>query len=332
VSGTGADWTNEALVAGVLDGDARALARAISLVEDGDPLGDEVVRSVYEQTGRALVVGVTGAPGSGKSSLVAALVGVARADGATVGVVSVDPSSIQTRGALLGDRIRLVDHFLDPDVFIRSMGSRGHAGGLAAATHQAMHLLDAAGKDLVVVETVGAGQADLDVAGVADVVVLTLMPGAGDAIQALKAGIMEIPDVIAVTKSDLPGAGATLADVRSAVALEPDPERRPAIVATSATTGDGVDELWSAIGRVRATHGARGSNEERRRLVATREVVGLATARLRRRLEGAIREDGELRELVQAVERRELDPSSAATRLLELTSGETGGNGPADAR
>src|SRR6266568_8632426 len=194
------EWTRETLARGIRDGDRRALARAITLVENGDPLAYDVVADVYPDTGKAQAIGVTGPPGVGKSSLLSALVRLARAESKTVGVVSVDPSSPFTQGALLGDRIRLSDHFLDPGVFIRSMGTRGHLGGLAETTLQTMLVLDAAGKELVFLETVGAGQSEVEVIGIADTVVLVLMPGSGDSVQALKAGIMEIPDVIAINK------------------------------------------------------------------------------------------------------------------------------------
>src|SRR5918999_1111248 len=200
------DWTRDSLADGVRTGDKRALARAITLVENSDPLAYELVRDLYPKTGQAYAVGVTGPPGVGKSSLISALVRHVREQERTIGVISVDPSSPFTHGALLGDRIRLSDHFLDPGVFIRSMGTRGHLGGLAEATLQAALVLDAAGRDVVFVETVGTGQSEVEVAGVADTVVLVLMPGSGDAVQALKAGIMEVPDVIAINKRDHPAA------------------------------------------------------------------------------------------------------------------------------
>jgi len=205
-----AGWTHDELVTGVLAGDRRALARAITLVEDGSPEAETLVREVYPRTGHAASIGVTGPPGVGKSSLVSALVAEVRGAGRSVGVVSVDPSSPFSRGALLGDRIRLAEHFLDPDVYIRSMGTRGHLGGLAEATLQALLLVDASGKDVVFLETVGTGQSEVEVIGIADIVLLVLMPGSGDAVQALKAGIMEIPDVIVVNKMDHPAASSSL--------------------------------------------------------------------------------------------------------------------------
>src|SRR5579884_2454652 len=262
------EWTRETLVAGVRDGDPRALARAITLVENGDPLAYDVVRDVYPHTGRAHAVGITGPPGVGKSTLIAALIRLARAEGRSVGVVSVDPSSPFSQGALLGDRIRLSDHFLDRDVFIRSMGTRGHLGGLAETSLQTMLVLDAAGKDVIFLETVGTGQSEVGVLTIADTVVLALMPGSGDSIQALKAGIMEIPDVIAINKMDHPLAKTMLSEVRQVLALGPKDGRRPPIVLTEALRGEGVEELWRKIGEHRGELEADGGLEQRRRLSA----------------------------------------------------------------
>src|SRR5438552_909279 len=241
------DFTRESLAAGVREGDRRALARAITLVENADPLAYELVREVYGDTGSAYVVGVTGPPGVGKSTLIAELVRGAREAGRTLGVISVDPSSPFSQGALLGDRIRLSEHFLDPGVFIRSMGTRGHLGGLAEATLQALLILDAAGKDVIFVETVGTGQSEVEVIGVADTVVLVLMPGSGDSIQALKAGIMEIPDVIAVNKADHPAAKTMLTEVRSVLSLDRDRPWKVPILLTEAHRGENVPELWTKI-------------------------------------------------------------------------------------
>src|SRR5258707_14413210 len=241
------DWTRESLAEGVRTGDTRALARAISLVENGDPLAYELVRDIYPDTGRTYAVGITGPPGVGKSTLISGLIGHTRAQERTIGVISVDPSSPFTHGALLGDRIRLSDHFLDPGVFIRSMGTRGHLGGLAEATLQALLVLDAAGKELVFLETVGTGQSEVEVIGIADTVLLVLMPGSGDSVQALKAGIMEIPDVIAINKLDHPAAKTMLNEVRSILSLDKNRDWRPPIVLTEATRGEGVPELWEKI-------------------------------------------------------------------------------------
>jgi LAO/AO transport system kinase len=311
------DWTRETLAAGVRTGDRRALARAITLVENGDPLAYEVVRDLYPETGRAYAVGVTGPPGVGKSSLISALVRHVRAQEQSVGVISVDPSSPFTQGALLGDRIRLSDHFLDPDVFIRSMGTRGHLGGLAESTLQAMLVLDASGKDLVFLETVGAGQSEVEVIGIADTIVLVLMPGSGDSVQALKAGIMEIPDVIAVNKKDHPAAKTMLNEVRSILSLDKEREWKPPIVLTEATTGENVELLWEKIAAHRAFLEEGGGLEQRRRRNLAGEVFAVASSRAKTHLQDAVAEDPELRRLLDEVERRELDPLTAVREIME---------------
>jgi len=310
------EWTLEELVAGVRGADRRALARAISLVEDGDPLAYPLVRELYPETGHAAVIGVTGPPGVGKSSLIAALVSHVREQGRSVGVVSVDPSSPFSRGALLGDRIRLSDHFLDPGVYIRSMGTRGHLGGLAEATLQAVLLLDASRKDVVFVETVGAGQSEVEVAGIADTVLLVLMPGSGDSVQALKAGIMEIPDVIAVNKMDHAGAKAMLTEVRSIVGLA-EPDRRPAILLTEALRGEHVSELWAALEEHRTALSRDGRLEERRRRNLATEVFAVASSRAKAHLQAAVADDPELQRVLAAVQERELDPLTAVRRIME---------------
>ncbi len=316
------DWTRENLAAGVREGDRRALARAISLVEDGDPLAYGVVADLYPQTGSTYSVGVTGPPGVGKSSLVSALIRLVRERDVTVGVVSVDPSSPFTQGALLGDRIRLSDHFLDPDVFIRSMGTRGHLGGLAEAALQALLVLDAAGKDVVFLETVGAGQSEVEVIGIVDTVLLVLMPGSGDAVQALKAGIMEIPDVIAINKMDHPTAKTMLNEVRSILALgrshgEGSREWNPPIVLTEAVRGEHVPELWEKVEEHRAFLEQSGQLEERRRANLAREVFAVAASRASRHLQQAVADDDELRRLLAEVQARELDPLTAVREILE---------------
>ena len=282
------DWTRETLAAGVRAGDKRALARAISLVENSEPLAYELVRDVYAETGRAFAVGVTGPPGVGKSTLLNALVAHVRGGGKTIGVLSVDPSSPFTHGALLGDRIRLADHFLDPDVFIRSMGTRGHLGGLAETTLQAMLVLDAAGKDVIFLETVGAGQSEVEVIGIADTVLLVLMPGSGDSVQALKAGIMEIPDVIAINKMDHPAAKTMLNEVRSILALDRDRAWRTPIVLTDAVRGENVPELWEQIEGHRAHLESGGELEQRRRRNLAKEVFAVASGRAKLHLERTV--------------------------------------------
>jgi len=316
VAGRG-DWTLESLAAGVRSGDRRALARAITLVENRDALAYELVAELYPQTGNAYAVGLTGPPGVGKSSLISALVRHVRTQDTSVGVVSVDPSSPFSHGALLGDRIRLADHFLDPGVFIRSMGTRGHLGGLAEATLQALLVLDAAGKELVLLETVGTGQSEVEIIGIADTVLLVLMPGSGDSVQALKAGIMEIPDVIAINKMDHPAATTMLNEVRSILGLDRERDWRPPIVLTEATSGENVPELWEKIEAHRAFLVQSGQLEERRARNLAREVFSLASGRAKQHLEHAVADDPELRRLLDEVKRRELDPLSAVREILE---------------
>src|SRR5437588_3564408 len=307
----------------LLDGDNRALARAISLVENDDPAGWELVRELYPQTGRAAMVGFTGPPGVGKSTLIGALTKARRAQGRTIGVLSIDPSSPFTKGALLGDRIRLAEHFLDPGVFIRSMANRGALGGLSEAALQAALLMDAAGKDDVFVETVGVGQAEVDIIDHADTIVLVLQPGSGDSIQALKAGVMEIPDVIVVNKADHPLTDTMVREIRGVLALGPKEEGQwdIPIVRTDAARGDGVDELVERLDAHRAHIEAEGTLLERRGRNLRNEVLALATVRLRRQLEAAIREDADVKELLDEVVSRRLDPASAASPNLERSDG-----------
>ena len=300
----------------LLAGDKRALARAISLVENDDPEGWALVREVYPKTGKAAMVGFTGPPGVGKSTLIGRLVTGARAQGRDVAVLSIDPSSPFTQGALLGDRIRLSEHFLDPGVFIRSMASRGSLGGLSEATLQAALLMDASGKDEVYLETVGVGQAEVDIIDHADTVVLALMPGSGDSIQALKAGVMEIPDVIVVNKADHPLTDTMVREIRGVLSLGPKTSWRVPIVRTQAATGAGVEELAERIAEHREHIQAEGTLEERRRRNLRNEVMELATVRLRRRLEDSVRGDEGLQELFDEVVSRRLDPASAAQKLL----------------
>jgi LAO/AO transport system kinase len=315
---------SDTLAQRLLAGDRRALARAISLVEDDRPEGWEMVREVYPHTGNAAVVGFTGPPGVGKSTLIGALTRVRREGGRTVGVLSIDPSSPFTHGALLGDRIRLGEHFLDPGVFIRSMANRGALGGLSEAALQAALLLDAAGRQDVFVETVGVGQAEVDIIDHADTIVLVLMPGSGDSIQALKAGVMEIPDVIVINKADHPLTDTMVREIRGVLSLanldhpgEGARGWRVPIVKTEAEHGRGVAELAERLDEHRAQILEEGRLQERRRRNLRNEVLALASARLRRRLEEELHEDATFQELLEEVVARKLDPASAAMALLE---------------
>jgi LAO/AO transport system kinase len=309
----------------LLDGDRRALARAISLVEDDRPEGWQLVKEVYPHTGKAAVVGFTGPPGVGKSTLIGALTKARREAGRSVGVLSIDPSSPFTQGALLGDRIRLTEHFLDQGVFIRSMANRGALGGLSEAALQAALLLDAAGREDVFVETVGVGQAEIDIIDHADTIVLVLMPGSGDSIQALKAGVMEIPDVIVINKADHPLTDTMVREIRGVLSLanlDRTPEQvrgswRVPIVKTEASHGRGVDELVERLDEHRAHILAAGQLSERRARNLRNEVLAIATARMRRRLEEELHEDAEFQSLIDQVIERRLDPASAAATLLE---------------
>ncbi len=305
------------LVGRLLCGDRRALARVISKIEREDPETPGIVEKIYPKTGGALTVGFTGPPGVGKSSIIAGLIALYRGEDRRVGVVSVDPSSPFSRGAILGDRIRLSDHFLDPGVFIRSMGSRGHLGGLAGGSRLAAMAMEAAGMDVVIYETVGVGQGEVEVASAADTVVLALQPGAGDAVQALKAGVMEIADVFCMNKADHPRAKGAASEVRSILEigqeLDPDPWFPP-IVMTRGDTGEGVAELKEAIQKHRSYLEESGKLEERRRAALKKFVVEWATDRLEREMRGRLeREDTET---MDKVYERQLDPIAASERIF----------------
>ena len=301
----------------LVSGDKRALARGISLVENRDPEGDRLVSEVFPRTGRARVVGITGPPGVGKSTLIGALTKELRKADRSVGVLSIDPSSPFTQGAMLGDRIRLAEHFLDSEVFIRSMATRGSLGGLAEAALQAALLMDAAGKDDVLLETVGVGQGEIDIVDHADTIVLALMPGSGDSIQALKAGVMEIPDVIVVNKGDHPLADTMIREVRSALGLGPQGDWKVPVVRTEAVKDEGIGELLKQIDAHREHITETGSLAERRARNLRAEVLGIAAARLRRQLEERATSDPDWEDLLGSVTRRETDPASAARKLLE---------------
>ena len=312
-----ANSTQDSLAERLLAGDKRALARAISLVENRDAEGDRLVAELFPRTGRARIVGITGPPGVGKSTLIGALTSELRKADRDVGVLSIDPSSPFTQGAMLGDRIRLADHFLDPGVFIRSMATRGSLGGLAEAALQAALLMDASGKDDVLLETVGVGQGEVDVVDHADTIVLALMPGSGDSIQALKAGVMEIPDVIVVNKSEHPLADTMVREVRAVLSLGPQGAWKVPVVRTEAAKERGITELLEQIDAHRRHIEDTGSLVERRARNLRAEVLGIAAARLRRSLEERAGSDPEWEGLLDSVVRRQTDPATAARKLLE---------------
>lgn len=308
----------EELAALVRTGDRRAIARAISLIEDEADGAAALMAALWPHAGGARVVGITGPPGVGKSTLVGALVGTIRRAGLTVGVVAVDPSSPFTQGAVLGDRVRLVEHDTDEGVFFRSMGSRGRLGGVAEATALAVAVLAAAGFDVVLVETVGAGQSDIRVADIADVVVLALQPGSGDSVQAIKAGVMEIPDVVAMTKCDQPGIDAFRSELRLALSI--DPERAPLLVEVVAPEGRGVGELWDAVESARDALGADGL-AARRRAGAASEAAGTVAARAAARVRTAIGDDPAAQDALRRLEAGELDPLALVAFLERHTAG-----------
>ncbi len=313
--------TEQTFAERLIAGDRRALARAITLIENDDPAGWELVREVFPRTGKARIVGLTGPPGVGKSTLIGALTAEMRKADRDVAVLSIDPSSPFTRGALLGDRIRLSDHFLDSGVFIRSMASRGALGGLSEAALQAALLMDASGKDDVFIETVGVGQAEIDIVDHGDTIVLVLMPGSGDSIQALKAGVMEIPDLIVVNKADHPMTDTMVREIRGVLALGPDVSWNVPILKTEAAKGEGVAEVAAKIAEHREHIEKEGTLEERRARNLRNEVLELAAARLRRELEETVGDDAAVAEMLDRVVRRELDPASAATELLDRRDG-----------
>ncbi len=299
-------------------GDPRAVARLISLVEDASPALREVMALLAPRTGRAQIVGLTGSPGVGKSTSASALVSAYRRRGARVGVLAVDPSSPFSGGALLGDRVRMQEHATDRGVFIRSMASRGHLGGLSWSTPQALRVLDAAGCDVVLIETVGVGQAEVEIASLADSTIVLLAPGMGDSIQAAKAGILEIADIFVVNKADRDGADTTVRDLRYMASLgdKRDPDRwRPPIVRTVASRGEGIDDVVEALDKHAAWMGATGELPRRRRARAASEVEAIAVTALRERL-GDLRGGEILQTLADQVVAGTLDPYAAADELV----------------
>lgn len=309
--------TVEELVRRLLAGERHALARLITLVENATPAGRQALSLLYRHTGRAHVIGITGGSGAGKSTLTSALTLELRKRGRTVGIVAVDPSSPFTHGALLGDRIRMQELSRDPEVFVRSMATRGELGGLAPMTAQVVSVLDAAGKDAVLVETVGAGQDEVEVASAADTTVVVLTPGAGDDVQAMKAGIMEVADILVVNKTDLPGADALVAQLQAMTALASRGRLETPIVRTIAPKATGVSELADAIDEHRRKLASSGDLERLRVDRARRQVLALARHELLAEVLVATERDGRLDELVASVASRQLDPYSAARRLID---------------
>ena len=307
-----------ALLDEALAGSHQALARAISLVEDGDPEGQALLRRLHPRTGSAYIVGITGAPGAGKSTLVDALTRVLRAQGRTVAIVAVDPTSPFTGGALLGDRIRMQDHAADPGVFIRSMATRGSLGGLAPATADVVRVLDAAGFEVIFIETVGTGQAEVDVVGAADTVVIVLVPGMGDTVQTMKAGIMEIGEIFVVNKADQGDADRTLTEVKMMLAQGPRSGGwEIPVMTTVATAGTGVPALLEAIGAHRRWQEGHAALAARRRSRRRGEILRLVEQRLRlRALDAGIR-GGRLDALAEQVHAGTLDPYAAAEEILK---------------
>jgi LAO/AO transport system kinase len=302
------------LIARARNGQAAAVARLISLVEDDSPLLPEVSRELAGHTGRAHVVGLTGAPGVGKSTSTSALVRALRQQGKRVAVLAIDPSSPFSGGALLGDRVRMSEHDTDSEVFIRSMASRGHLGGLAGAAPQALRVLDAAGCDVILVETVGVGQSEVEVAGIADTTLVLMAPGMGDGIQAAKAGILEVGDVFVVNKADRDGAATTRRELRTMVGMRAENMWTPPIVLTVATKGEGVDEVVAEIGNHWEFLQSSGELKRRRTARARREIEALALAEVQRRFDGL---GAGLDTLALRVESAELDPFAAAALLLD---------------
>ncbi|MGH2449442.1 MAG: methylmalonyl Co-A mutase-associated GTPase MeaB [Chloroflexota bacterium] len=302
----------------LLAGDRRAAGRAISLIEDGDASVEAIMRAIYPRTGNAYAIGITGPPGGGKSTLVDELVSLIRVEGQRVGVIAVDPNSPFSGGAVLGDRIRMMRHSLDSGVFIRSMGARGHLGGLALATHNSMLALDALGMDEIIAETVGVGQSELEVADTTDTTIVVIPPGLGDGVQAIKAGIMEIADIFVVNKADHPQADRTVADIRDLLRMERGSrDWIPPIVRTVATEGTGVADLWTRVRQHRHYLEKSGQLDERRRLRLRAEIMRIATDQLQRRVLEPTGRTDEFRRMLDQVAAHQIDPYQAAEKILE---------------
>ena len=304
----------ETLIARALEGSRPAIARLISLVEDGSEYLGKIMHALYPHTGSAYTIGITGAPGAGKSSLTERLVARARTDGSKVGVLAIDPTSPFSGGALLGDRVRMQSHATDPEVFIRSMATRGHLGGISLATPEAVRVLDASGKDIVIVETVGVGQAEVEITDACDTTLVVINPGWGDAVQAAKAGLMEIADVFVVNKADRPGAKDAVRELNAMLDMSESPWR-PEVIETIAVKSEGIDELWAAVARHRAYQEDQGLLSARRRRRVEREIREIVAKRFRQRVDSETAEL--LSELTDDVAARNIDPYQAADRLID---------------
>jgi LAO/AO transport system kinase len=300
-------------------GEHRALARVISIVENEMPQKDELIKQIYQQTGRSYILGVTGSPGAGKSSLVDLLVKEIRKRNENVGIIAVDPTSPFTGGAILGDRIRMNTHALDEGVFIRSMGTRGSLGGVTKATKEIVKVMDAFGMDWIIIETVGVGQAELDIMYIADTTIVVLTPGAGDSIQTMKAGIMEIADVFAVNKCDMPGADRVVAEVNMMLDFRDDHVKwRPPVVQTSTMNIVGITELLSAIERHRGYLLDKGIFDVRRNERAKNETLDIVSQQWERLVKKQVNQPGQVKQLLEKVAAREVDPYTASVQILDL--------------
>jgi LAO/AO transport system kinase len=309
----------EKIIEGILAGKSRYIARTISMVENNDTGKNDLLAEIFPHTGKAMIIGITGSPGAGKSSLTDVLTKVIRQGGAKVGIIAVDPSSPFTGGALLGDRIRMQDHALDPGVFIRSMATRGRLGGLSRATKDAVKVLDAAGFDVIIVETVGVGQSELDVMTVADTILVVLNPAGGDYIQVIKAGIMELADIFVVNKADLPGADKTAAEVEAMLDLSSFTNGwRPPVVATVSIQNKGIDHLWAVVEKHHQYQKEKGLDREGQQTRLEQEVLEIVEFELVERINRLAKEDEEAKKILNQVLAKELDPYSGALKIINL--------------